>query len=110
MAGVMLASVVTTLAAGDKWWGYTGPGNGSAGAFPDVPVITIKQAKTMRDDAFVALEGRIERAVKKDLYILTDGEDSITVEIDKHLWYGLTVAQMIRCLSTASWTGISAAS
>jgi uncharacterized protein (TIGR00156 family) len=67
--------------------GYTGPGGGGTSDQP----ITIKQAKTLPDNAFVVVEGKIERAVGKKLYILNDGTDTVYVEIDKHHWYNLTV-------------------
>jgi uncharacterized protein (TIGR00156 family) len=67
--------------------GYTGPGGGGTSDQP----ITIKQAKTLRDHAFVVVEGKIERAVGKKLYVLNDGTDTVYVEIDKHHWNNLTV-------------------
>jgi uncharacterized protein (TIGR00156 family) len=72
---------------GEQPYGYTGPGSGGTGEQP----ITIKQAKTLPDHAFVVVEGKIERAVGKELYVLNDGTDTIYVEIDHKHWYGLSV-------------------
>ena len=66
--------------------GYTGPGGGGSAEAP----ITIKQAKTLPDDALVVVEGKIERAVGNERYVLNDGTDTINVEIDKKLWYNFT--------------------
>jgi len=91
IVGFMLTALVNTFAANDKWWGYTGSG-GASGSLRDVPVTSVKQARNMRDDAAVAVEGKIERVLKRELYLLNDGDDSITVEIERHLWYGLIVS------------------
>ena len=66
--------------------GYTGPTNSAA------KLTTVKQAKTMADDTYVTLRGKIVNHIKKDKYLFQDSTDSIVVEIDNDLWYGVTIA------------------
>jgi uncharacterized protein (TIGR00156 family) len=62
--------------------GYTGP---------SIDISTIQEAKRMRDESPVALEGKIERFVGDEKYIFTDGNDTIVIEIDNDVWRGLSV-------------------
>jgi uncharacterized protein (TIGR00156 family) len=87
LKGLVFITLTFGFASGLMAQGYTGPGGGGTGDQP----VTIKQAKTLRDHAFVVLEGKIERAVGKKRYILNDGADTVYVEIDKRHWYDLTV-------------------
>lgn len=65
--------------------GYTGPTNSAA------QTVTVKQAKTMRDDSYVTLRGKIVNHIKKDKFTFQDATDSVVVEIDDDLWYGTTI-------------------
>jgi uncharacterized protein (TIGR00156 family) len=62
--------------------GFKGPG-------PDV--VTIDEAKGMRDDYPVVLRGKIERFLGDEKYLFTDETGSIIVEIENRLWHGLSV-------------------
>jgi uncharacterized protein (TIGR00156 family) len=62
--------------------GYTGPSIGAS---------TIREAERMWDESPVALEGKIERFVGDEKYVFSDGNDTIIVEIDHELWYGISV-------------------
>jgi uncharacterized protein (TIGR00156 family) len=64
--------------------GYTGPSIGVSG---------IQDAKRMWDESPVVLEGKIERFVGNEKYMFSDGSDTIIVEIDHDLWYGLSVGE-----------------
>ncbi|MDR0720522.1 MAG: NirD/YgiW/YdeI family stress tolerance protein [Treponema sp.] len=64
--------------------GFRGPG-------PDV--VTVDEAKSLRDDYPVVLRGRIERFLGDEKYLFTDETGSIIVEIDNRLWRGLSVDQ-----------------
>ncbi|MDR2376101.1 MAG: NirD/YgiW/YdeI family stress tolerance protein [Treponema sp.] len=64
--------------------GFRGPG-------PDV--VTVDEAKNLRDDYPVVLRGRIERFLGDERYLLSDETGSIIVEIDNRLWRGLSVDQ-----------------
>ncbi|OYQ73493.1 YgiW/YdeI family stress tolerance OB fold protein [Wohlfahrtiimonas sp. G9077] len=54
-------------------------------------ITTVKDAMTLRDDAYVKLRGKIVKHSHKDKYIFSDDTGSITVEIDKDKWRGLTI-------------------
>ncbi|GGD32383.1 YgiW/YdeI family stress tolerance OB fold protein [Franconibacter pulveris 1160] len=76
--------------------GFSGPDNTTAaakGGFvgPDAASTTVEQAKSLRDDAWVALEGNIVRKIGKELYEFRDASGSVNVEIDDHVWNGVTV-------------------
>ncbi len=62
--------------------GYTGPG----------PAInTVEQAKDMRDDAHVALRGRITQHLGGKHYVFQDETGTINVDIDDKHWRGQSV-------------------
>lgn len=52
---------------------------------------TVKQAKTLSDDAWVTLTGKIEQRIGGEDYIFRDATDSINVDIDHKRWNGQTV-------------------
>ncbi|EPB4368941.1 YgiW/YdeI family stress tolerance OB fold protein [Citrobacter freundii] len=59
--------------------GFTGP----------VPTLTtVAVAKTLRDDAWVVLEGNITRQIGHELYEFRDASGTIMVEIDDKYWMG----------------------
>ena len=49
---------------------------------------TVEEAKTMRDDEWVVLQGYIESHIRTDHYVFRDETGSITVEIDDDKWRG----------------------
>ncbi|SMG56808.1 YgiW/YdeI family stress tolerance OB fold protein [Cedecea sp. NFIX57] len=52
---------------------------------------TVKQAKTLSDDTWVTLTGKIEQRIGGDDYIFRDATDSINVDIDHKRWNGQVV-------------------
>jgi uncharacterized protein (TIGR00156 family) len=64
--------------------GYTGPG---------LELITVAEAKNLRDDSPVLLRGKIERFLGDEKYLFSDDSGTITIEIDNRLWAGLSVNQ-----------------
>ncbi|MDR2257793.1 MAG: NirD/YgiW/YdeI family stress tolerance protein [Treponema sp.] len=80
---VMLALICTgsTLYAQE---GYRGPG---------ADIVTVKAAKSLRDDYPVTLRGKIEKFLGDDKYLFTDDTGSIVIEIDNRLWRGISVDQ-----------------
>ena len=63
--------------------GFTGP--------TTVEKVTVSQAKDMKDDTHVILQGYIETSLGDEDYLFKDDTGSITVEIDKDVWHGLDV-------------------
>ncbi|MDE6571365.1 MAG: YgiW/YdeI family stress tolerance OB fold protein [Alphaproteobacteria bacterium] len=57
----------------------------------DETIITVKQAKEMRDDTYVIVQGKIVQRAGDDKYLFEDQTGSIIVEIDKKDWNGVTV-------------------
>ena len=53
--------------------------------------ITVAQALTLPDDAWVILEGYIKKQTAKEKYLFSDSTGSVTIEIDKDKWRGLSV-------------------
>jgi uncharacterized protein (TIGR00156 family) len=64
--------------------GYRGPG---------ADAVTVEAAKGLRDNYPVILKGKIERSLGDEKYLFADETGSIVVEIDKHLWRGISVDQ-----------------
>lgn len=63
------------------------------GGQPMNQVVTVSQAKSLADDSFVTLEGRItgKARFEDEEYTFEDSTGSITVEIDNEIWQGQTV-------------------
>ncbi|MDR2946930.1 MAG: NirD/YgiW/YdeI family stress tolerance protein, partial [Candidatus Adiutrix sp.] len=76
-----LAFATPALAQG----GFTGPG--AAGG----NVATVSGALKMRDDAWVTLEGKIEKQLRHEKYQFRDHTGVIVLDIDDKRWRGLTV-------------------
>lgn len=63
--------------------GFTGPTPGLS---------TVAQAKTLRDDAWVVLEGHIVQQIGHELYEFRDNSGSVYVDIDYKYWHGQSVS------------------
>ena len=81
LSAVLLAMVVFAVNA-QQGGGFRGPG-------PDV--ITVAEARTLRDDTPVILRGYIERFLGNNRYLFTDDTGSITIEIERRVWGMLSV-------------------
>lgn len=66
----------------------------SQGGFkgPTPGVASVAQAKTLRDDAWVVLEGNIIRQVGHELYEFKDATGTIYVDIDDKRWMGQSLS------------------
>ena len=70
-----------------------------AGFVADAPVapqnadaiVTVAQAKKMRDDTPVIVQGNIIQRMGDEKYLFRDGTDSVVVEIDDEDWGGVDV-------------------
>lgn len=90
-AALLIAS--TSFALAD---GYNGPTNSAVGGYtgPTNTVaqhVSVKQAKSMSDETYVTLKGKIVNHIKKDKFTFQDNTDTVVVEIDDDLWYGTTI-------------------
>lgn len=65
------------------------PQGGFAG--PSAALTTADRVKSLPDDAWVILQGNIEQRVGDDTYTFRDATGTLTVEIDRKRWNGLTV-------------------
>ncbi|MDR2193180.1 MAG: NirD/YgiW/YdeI family stress tolerance protein [Treponema sp.] len=77
----ILACTSPTLNAQE---GYKGPG---------ADVVTVAEAKTLRDDYPVIVRGKIERYLGDEKYVFADDTGTIIIEIDDRLWRGISVDQ-----------------
>ena len=66
--------------------GYTGPGS-----LAQLTPVTVAAAKKLRDKTPVALRGKIVQAVRRGKYEFQDDTGTITVEIDREVWRGISV-------------------
>ncbi|WP_434638680.1 YgiW/YdeI family stress tolerance OB fold protein [Klebsiella sp. I138] len=80
--------------------GFTGPGatqtsqtSTQKGGFigPSGSVTTVENAKSLRDDTWVTLRGKIVQRISDDLYKFQDASGTVNVDIDHKRWNGLTV-------------------
>lgn len=58
---------------------------------PSATLTTVDKVKSMSDDTWVMLQGNIEQRIGDDTYTFRDASGTLTVEIDKKRWNGLTV-------------------
>jgi uncharacterized protein (TIGR00156 family) len=68
------------------------PGTGQGGFVgPSAGISTVAQALTMRDDAPVILQGKIQRFLGNERYLFSDNTGSITIEIERRVWGNVSV-------------------
>ena len=79
----LLLGLSNNVSAQDLGGGFTGPS--------DANVVSVEEAKDLRDDASVVIEGKIEKALGDEKYVFSDGKDKVTVEIDNEDWRGVNV-------------------
>lgn len=80
----LFAALITLSAA--SFAGFSENGSSAASA-----VTPVSALKSVADDAYVTLEGRIEKQVRREHYIFRDSSGSIEVEIDDDVWRGIEV-------------------
>lgn len=96
---VIVALVSMPVLAAEQG-GFTGPSSttqvsstAQAGGFtgPSGAVTTVANAKSLRDDTWVTLRGKITERISDDLYKFQDASGVINVDIDHKRWNGVTV-------------------
>ncbi|MFO5770104.1 YgiW/YdeI family stress tolerance OB fold protein, partial [Klebsiella pneumoniae] len=85
MTAIIALVSMPVLAAGQG--GFTGPSTTTttqAGGFtgPSGAVTTVANAKSLRDDTWVTLRGKIVERISDDLYKFQDASGVINVDID----------------------------
>lgn len=80
--------VATCASAASNKGGFVGS---SKGGKSNMKVVTVAEAKKMKDDADVILVGRITKQLGHEKYTFKDDSGSITVEIDDDDWRGVKV-------------------
>ncbi|MDR1221582.1 MAG: NirD/YgiW/YdeI family stress tolerance protein [Tannerella sp.] len=78
----LLALVGLGLNAQQQGGGYKGPG---------AVAITVAEAKNLRDDTPVILQGKIERFLGDEKYLFSDDTGNMVIEIDSRVWGNLSV-------------------
>ncbi len=78
-----LLAAGTFLVSSAAFAGFTGPSNAKKAS--------VAEAKDLADDTIVVIQGNITQSLGNEKYIFTDGNDTITVEIDNEDWNGLEV-------------------
>jgi uncharacterized protein (TIGR00156 family) len=81
---LIILSALVGLTVNAQQGGYKGPG---------AVAITVEEAKTLRDDTPVILQGKIERFLGDEKYLFSDDSGNITIEIDNRIWGSLSVDQ-----------------
>ncbi len=89
ITAVVVGSILSSAHA--QYVGNTTSAGGYNGPSTTKAVTTIKEAKELRDDANVKLQGQIVKHIDNDKYLLKDKTGEIVIEIDKDDWKGLVV-------------------
>ena len=98
MSAIVALVSMPVLAA--EQGGFTGPSSttqvsstAQAGGFtgPSGAVTTVANAKSLRDDTWGTLRGKITERISDDLYKFQDASGVINVDIDHKRWNGVTV-------------------
>lgn len=92
MTAIVALVSMPVLAAGQG--GFTGPSSTTQGGGftgPSGTVTTVANAKSLRDDTWVTLRGKIVERVSDDLYKFQDASGMVNVDIDHKRWNGVTV-------------------
>ena len=97
-ASIAAGLLFSVTAFAQQSGGFSGPDatktqNTQKGGFvgPDAATTTVEQAKGLRDDAWVVLEGNIVRKVGKELYEFRDSTGTVNVDIDDDNWGGVSI-------------------
>jgi uncharacterized protein (TIGR00156 family) len=87
----------------DKLTRKLGFGGGSRGPGPDV--ITVEQAKGMKDDSMVKLRGKVIRRFDAEHFEFQDETGTIEVEIENRRWRGQDVGpdDMLEIFGEVDW-------
>ncbi|WP_312118373.1 YgiW/YdeI family stress tolerance OB fold protein [Pantoea vagans] len=99
LVALLLAGMSLGVSAQEGFVNPAGQGNLQGGFKGPTPgVASVAQAKTLRDDAWVVLEGNIIRQVGHELYEFKDSSGTIYVDIDHKRWMGqsLSPAEKVR--------------
>jgi uncharacterized protein (TIGR00156 family) len=83
-----IAAFFVALPAGAQGGFVDDAGRSSASASG---TIAVEEAKKLRDDSPVQLQGNIVRSLGDEKYVLRDASGEIIVEIDDDVWRGVTV-------------------
>jgi uncharacterized protein (TIGR00156 family) len=73
---------LVSLSINAQQGGYKGPG---------AVAITVAEAKNLRDDTPVILQGKIERFLGDEKYLFSDDTGNIVIEIDDRVWGNVSV-------------------
>lgn len=86
LSSLVMATVLSlTAQAQFKKGGFTGPVAGGD------TLISVEQAKALKDDSPVKLQGNIVQKVGSEKYLFKDKSGSIEIEIDDEDWQGQEV-------------------
>lgn len=91
----LLLAVCSVPALAAQQGGFVSPEGAQAtqGGFsgPSAALTTVEKAKTLRDDAWVILQGNIEQRLGDDTYLFRDSTGTINVDISHKRWGGQTI-------------------
>lgn len=75
-----------------------------------VTIVSVADAKNMKDDAYVVLLGTIQQNLGDENYLFKDDSGTVVIEIDDDDWNGVTVGPqdivMIKGQVDKGWTNV----
>ncbi|WP_034280550.1 NirD/YgiW/YdeI family stress tolerance protein [Alkanindiges illinoisensis] len=89
IAGLMSLGLATSMT-------YAQPVNQAALTATQIATVTVAQAKTLKDDSKVVLNGQILRAMGDEKYEFKDASGTIVVDIDDEKWNGQPVDSSVK--------------
>lgn len=84
-------AIVSCLALSNYVAAKPNLGGGFTGPSMDSKITTVEQAKTMNDDAYVVMQGKIKQSIGHEKYLFEDQTGTIMVEIDDDDWNGISI-------------------
>ncbi len=75
-----------------------------------ISIVSVADAKNMKDDAYVVLQGTIQQNLGDENYLFKDDSGTVVIEIDDDDWNGVTVGPqdvvIIKGQVDKGWTNV----
>ncbi len=85
--------IPVSLIAQDAQEGFTGPSGRTDSRGRPILSVSVAEVARLRDDTLVSLQGNILRSLGDEKYTFRDSSGDILIEIDRHIWRGLSVSE-----------------
>jgi uncharacterized protein (TIGR00156 family) len=87
----LVAAVTAVTVFAQQGGGFTGPSAPGTNSGQEYQAVSVSQLQTLNAKSYVTLTGNITQSTGRGNYTFRDASGEITVEIDRHYWWGLSV-------------------